>query len=98
MLKALEGFDASAWAPLSVERCQALTEIGRQAYPDRGCFVGDPRTGEVPLEALLSHERSAKLRGRVSMERRLDGLAPYPIPAHSDTACLTLADTDRNTE
>src|SRR5260370_16766486 len=97
MLKALEGFDASAWAPLSVERCQALTEIGRQAYADRDCFVGDPRTGEVPLEALLSDERSAKLRGRVSMERRMDGLAPFPIPEHCDTAFLTVVDADRNT-
>jgi len=79
MLKALEGFNASAWAPLSVERCHALTEIGRQAYADRDCFVGDPRTGEVPLEHLLSDERSAKLRGRVSMERRMDGLAPSPF-------------------
>lgn len=97
MLKALEGFGASAWAPLSVERCHALTEIGRQAYADRDCFVGDPRTGEVPLEALLSEERSAKLRGRVSMERRMDGLAPFPIPEHCDTAFLTVVDADRNT-
>ena len=92
MLKALEGFDASAWAALSVERCHALTEIGRQAYADRDCFVGDPRTGKVPLEALLSDERSAKLRGR-----RMDGLAPFPIPDHCDTAFLTVVDADRNT-
>ena len=97
MLKALEGFDASAWGPLSVERGHALTEIGRQAYADRDCFVGDPRTGEVPLEALLSDERSAKLRRRVSKERRTDGLAPFPIPDHCDTAFLTVVDADRNT-
>ena len=97
MLKALEGFDASAWAPVSVERWHVLTELGRQAYADRDCFVGDPRIGEVPLEALLSDERSAKLRGRVAMDRRMDGLAPFPIPDHCDTAFLTVVDADRNT-
>ena len=97
MLKALEGFDASAWAPVSVERWHVLTEIGRQVYADRDCFVGDPRTGEVPLKALLSDKRSAKLRERVAMDRRTDGLAPFPIPDHCDTAFLTVVDADRNT-
>ena len=47
MLRALEGFDPARWPPMSVERCHVLTEIGRQAYADRDCFVGDPRTGRI---------------------------------------------------
>ena len=49
MLNALEGFDLSRWGPDSVELCHALVEIGRQAYADRDCFIGDPRTGDVPV-------------------------------------------------
>jgi gamma-glutamyltranspeptidase len=31
------------------------------------------------------------------MERRMDDLAPFPIPHHCDTAFLTVVDADRNT-
>ena len=31
------------------------------------------------------------------MDRRMDGLTPFPIPDHSDTAFLTVVDADRNT-
>jgi gamma-glutamyltranspeptidase / glutathione hydrolase len=97
MLKALAGFDASRWAPLAVERAHALVEIGRQAYADRDCFFGDPRSGRIPTAALLSDERAEQMRARVSFERRMDGLAPIPIPEHSDTTFLTVIDSHRNT-
>ncbi len=73
MLKALEGFDVSRWAALSVERLHALTEIGRQAYADRDCFICDPRSSSIPVTQLLSDQRAEKLRRRVSFERRHDG-------------------------
>ncbi len=97
MLKALEGFDLSRWPALSVERCHVLSEIGRQAYADRDCFIGDPRTGTIPVEALLSDARAGKLRSRVSLERRIDGLAPFPIPEHRDTTFVAIVDAERNT-
>jgi gamma-glutamyltranspeptidase/glutathione hydrolase len=97
MLRALEGFDPARWPPTSIERCHVLTEIGRQAYADRDCFVGDPRTGRIAVEALVSDERCAQLRGRVSMQGRLSDLAPFPIPDHRDTAFLAVVDSDRNT-
>ena len=97
MLKALEGFDLSRWPALSVERCHVLSEIGRQAYADRDSFIGDPRTGAIPVEALLSDERAEKLRRRVSLERRMDGLAPFPIPEHRDTTFVAIVDAERNT-
>ena len=97
MLKALEGFDPCGWAPLSVERCHVLTEIGRQAYADRDCFIGDPRTSSIQVKVLLSDDRSRKLRESVSMEHRMRGLAPFPIPDHRDTAFLAVVDSSRNT-
>jgi gamma-glutamyltranspeptidase/glutathione hydrolase len=97
MLKALEGFDPSKWKPLSVERSHVLSEIGRQAYADRDCFIGDPRMGGVPVEALLSGERSAQLRARMSMGRRMEDVTPFPIPDHRDTTFIAVVDSDRNT-
>jgi gamma-glutamyltranspeptidase/glutathione hydrolase len=97
MLKAHEGFDPCRWTPLSVERCHVLIEIARQAYADRDCFIGDPRAGGNPVKMLLSDEHAAKLRANVSMERRMEALAPFPIPDHRDTAFLAVVDSDRNT-
>jgi gamma-glutamyltranspeptidase/glutathione hydrolase len=97
MLKALEGFDVSRWPALSVERFHALTEIGRQAYADRDCFIGDPHSCSVPVAHLLSDEYAEKIRRRVSFERRQDGFTPIPVPQHSDTTFVAVVDSERNT-
>jgi gamma-glutamyltranspeptidase / glutathione hydrolase len=97
MLKALEGFDASSWAALSVERCHALAEIGRQAYADRDFFVGDPRAGSIPVAVLLEETRARKICRRVSFERRAEGFAPVAIPEHRDTTFVAVVDSERNT-
>lgn len=97
MLRALDGFEAARWAPLSVERWHALAEIGRQAYADRDCFIGDPRNGSIPLTALLADDRANTLRRRLSFERRADGLRPVAIPTHNDTTFVAVVDGERNT-
>jgi gamma-glutamyltranspeptidase/glutathione hydrolase len=96
MLRALEGFDQSNWAPRGVEYFHALTEIGRQAYADRNSFIGDPSSGRIPVDQLLSDEHAAQLRSRVSFERCAKGFAPFPIPAHRDTVFLSVVDRNRN--
>jgi gamma-glutamyltranspeptidase/glutathione hydrolase len=97
MLNALEGFDAARWTPSGVERVHVLAEIGRQAYADRDLFLGDPRSGPIPVEQLLSSARAEKMRSRVSFVRRADDLRPVPIPAHRDTTFVSVVDRDRNT-
>ena len=97
MLKALEGYDVARWNALSVERLHLLAEIGRQAYADRDCFIGDPRSSGIPVAALLSDERIETMRRRVSFERRADGFAPVPVPAHRDTTFIAVVDSQRNT-
>ncbi|MGE5270082.1 MAG: gamma-glutamyltransferase [Thiohalocapsa sp.] len=95
MLRALEGLDRSGWEPLGVDYCHALAEIGRQAYADRDCFVGDPRSGQVPVDRLLSEAHAAELRAGVTSRRRARP-APVPVPAHRDTVFLAVVDRDRN--
>ncbi len=97
MAKALEGFDLASWTPDSVERYHATAEIGRMAYAERDLLIGDPRTGSVPVKALLSDGHAAQLRARVAFDRRLNDLTPVAMPEHRDTAFLSVVDRDRNT-
>jgi gamma-glutamyltranspeptidase/glutathione hydrolase len=96
MLHALDGFDCSAWGLDSVDYYHALVEIGRQAYADRDCFIGDPRTGHVPVVKLLSEAHAAALRRGVTARQRSPGLMPVTVPTHRDTVFLAVVDRDRN--
>ena len=96
MLRALEGLDCTSWGPDSVDYCHALVEIGRQAYADRDCFIGDPRTGDVPVAKLLSETHADALRSRVSARQRNAELMPVAVPAHRDTVFVAVVDRDRN--
>jgi gamma-glutamyltranspeptidase/glutathione hydrolase len=96
MMKALEGFDLSAWDPVSVERFHVQAEIGRQAYAERDAVVGDPRTGVVPVDWLLSEQHAAPMRARVSMTRRIADPLPPTGPVHRDTVFIAVVDRDRN--
>jgi gamma-glutamyltranspeptidase/glutathione hydrolase len=97
MAKALEGFDPAAWRHDSTERYHVMAELGRQAFADRDCFVGDPRMGVPPAKALIAETRAAEMRARVSLRGRIEELTPVPLPDHRDTAFLAVVDKDRNT-
>ena len=60
MAKALEGFNLASWPHDSAERYHVMAEVGRQAFADRDCFIGDPRTGTVPVTELLSESAPRK--------------------------------------
>lgn len=96
MMKGLEGFDLSAWDPVSVERFHVQAEIGRQAYAERDAVVGDPRTGVVPVDWLLSEQHAAPMRARVSMTGRIADPLPPAGPVHRDTVFIAVVDRDRN--
>ena len=97
MAKALEGFDLAAWGHGSTERYHVVAELGRQAFADRDCYVGDPRTGGPPGEALIADARAAEMRARVSLCGRIEDLAPVPVTEHRDTAFVAVIDKNRNT-
>ena len=83
---------------LSVERLHALTEIGRQAYADRDCFIGDPRIGAIPVDALaVGPTRGENAPARVVRTARHDGFAPMLVPEHRDTTFVAVVDSERNT-
>ena len=74
MAKALEGFNLASWPHDSAERYHVMAEVGRQAFADRDCFIGDPRADTVPVTELISERRAEKIRARVSFDSRLADL------------------------
>ena len=95
--KVLEGFDLSAWRHDSVERFHVMAEAARQAYADRDCYVGDPRSGGPSGKLQIADERAVQMRVRIDRHRRIEDLVPIPLPEHRDTAFLAVVDKDRNT-
>jgi gamma-glutamyltranspeptidase/glutathione hydrolase len=82
--------------PGTVEHIHLLGEIGRLAYAARDAVLGDPRTGIVPVDALLSDGFAATLAARVDPGQRLPDLTGLTdVPNHRDTAFVSVVDRDR---
>ncbi len=97
MARALERFDLSRSPPLGAEWIHRIGEVGRLAYAMRDAVLGDPRTGTVPVEWLLSDACAERLYTAVDPERRLTNVDDIAdIPDHRDTVLVTVVDRDRN--
>ncbi len=92
----LEKFDVPALPPGSPTRLHLLAEAARLSYAVRDAVLGDPRSGHVPVEHLLSDEYTGELARRISLRARIDDLSLPVGPAHRDTVFLTVVDADRN--
>lgn len=95
MAKGLEGFDLAAWPSISAERFHLQAEFARLAYAERDAFVADPRTGEVPVDWLLSQGHIAGLRRRVSLTKRIAEVDTIPQRPHTDTVFIAVVDRNR---
>jgi gamma-glutamyltranspeptidase / glutathione hydrolase len=95
MAKGLEGFELSSWPSVSSQRFHLQAEFARLAYAERDAFIADPRTGEVPVDWLLSEAHSAQTRRRISLTRRIPAVDTYPARPHSDTVFICVVDRDR---
>ena len=97
MLTILDPFDLESMDPQGVELLHLLIEAKKLAYEDRARFYADPDFFDVPIEALLSDERAAHLRGRLDPNHAATELIPDdPRTAHTDTVYLTAVDADGN--
>jgi gamma-glutamyltranspeptidase/glutathione hydrolase len=92
----LEHFDIAKLAPASPQRLHLLAEAARLSYAVRDAVLGDPRSGRVPTDRLLSDAYTAELARRISPNARIADLSPTVGPAHRDTVFLTVVDADRN--
>ena len=95
----LEGFEASAGGPLSVERLHRHLEAARLAYRDRDAFLADPAQVDVPVRRLLDPGYLAGLAGLIDPARAMPAM-PQPgeagLPVHRDTVYLCVVDRDGN--
>ena len=95
MVKGLEAFDLGKWSSLSAQRFHLQAEFARLAYAERDAFVADPRTGQVPVDYLLSDRHIGEMRKRVSLTRRMPAVETYPSKPHRDTVFICVVDRDQ---
>ncbi len=96
MLNILEGFDLARFDPLGPERFHLEAEATRLAFRERDRLIADPAQAEVPVDALISKERAARLRGAIDMTRALERLPPSLVPGYPDTVYLAVVDGEGN--
>ena len=95
-LNVAEGFDISGMGFQSPDTYHHLIESTRLGFADALDHVADPRVNEVPIDWMLSKDRAAKQRSRITGGRAMEDVGsgmPYP---NSDTVYLTVIDGDGN--
>jgi gamma-glutamyltranspeptidase/glutathione hydrolase len=79
-LRIVEGHDLRAMGHNSARYLHAVVEATKRAYLDTFAAVGDPAFVTVPVDALLSAEHAARMRGAIEAK------AWRPVPAGAATA------------
>jgi gamma-glutamyltranspeptidase/glutathione hydrolase len=92
MANVLGGFDLAVLPSVGAERYHLQAEASRLAYAERDAYIADPRSGGVPVAALLSAAHAGELRARISRSSRIVALDPPPLPEHRDTVYLAVVD------
>ncbi len=99
LLGILGGWDPAPDGPLGVTRLHRHLEAARLVYRDRNAFLADPLQADVPVGALTDPTYLAALRGLIRDDRVLRDLpraGEAVLPAHPDTAYLSVVDRDGN--
>ena len=95
-LNILEGYDLSAFDPLSAERLHLEIEAMRLAFADSRWFIADPAFNPIPLETLLSKEYASERRKLIDPQKAtLDQVHGTPVSS-SDTVYLSVVDGQGN--
>lgn len=95
ILKILEGFAADG-DPLSAERLHREIEATRLAYSIRDTVLGDPRSGAMDVDELLSDASVQTLRERIAPLRARNSMPSSRTTEHKDTVYICVVDKDRN--
>lgn len=98
MLNLLEGFDLSKMTAESPDFLRLGIQVQRQAYADRGKYLGDPDFVTVPVKGLSSKKYADSLRGKISTDKD-----PGPVQAgdpakyeHESTTSFSIIDKKGN--
>ncbi|MBV9568501.1 MAG: gamma-glutamyltransferase family protein, partial [Hyphomicrobiales bacterium] len=93
MLKIVEHFDLAALS--SAERAHVLVEAKKRAFRDREAHGSDPRFETVPVELLLSEERTSAQAARIDPNRAAE-LPLETEKARGDTTYFCVIDPQGN--
>jgi gamma-glutamyltranspeptidase/glutathione hydrolase len=99
LLGVLEGFETPSQGPVGAERYHRHVEAARLVYRDRDAFLADPVQADVPVDALLSPDYLARLRGLIRDDRAMREMPPAgqsDWARHRDTVYLCVVDQDGN--
>jgi gamma-glutamyltranspeptidase/glutathione hydrolase len=88
-LKILEGYPVAEYGSGDPRTLHLMAEALTSAFADRHRYVADPEALSVPVSVLLSEERAALHRGRISPERARQ----WPV----EEIPIGSADPERNT-
>lgn len=102
MLNIMEQFDIGAMGHNSADALHLMVEAKKLAFADRGEYVADPETANIPVDWLISQEYGAQRAALVDMARAATTVEPFratmeddPLE-HGDTVYFTVIDKDRN--
>src|SRR5581483_11523325 len=93
-LNILEGFDIATLS--DADRIHLAAEAIKLAFEDRFAHAGDPRVVEMPTRWLVSKERAAELRARISGSSVRDFQPPPNFPVPGDTTYIAAMDSEGN--
>lgn len=96
MLNILEGYPLGDLEHNGPEHIHLLVEAKKAAFEDRDTLLGDPLFGPVPIEAMLSKERAADIRSRISMTKASPPSFLQPSAPGSDTVYVCAVDANGN--
>ena len=95
-LNILSGYDLGALRYDDPNAWHYKIESLKLAMTDAGRYVADPDKADVPIEALLSPEYTARRRALIDASRAIDPPLPGALPTSHDTVYLCAADAEGN--
>lgn len=96
MLNIVEGFPLGKWGHNSAASLHALIEAKKLAYADMVRFVGDPRSGAIPVDALLAKPYGQERAKRIDPARAQAVSAAGAPAGGNDTIYLSTVDAEGN--
>jgi gamma-glutamyltranspeptidase/glutathione hydrolase len=93
ILKTLEQFDLSDFAPLDASYIELFIGAARLGWQERKQFFGDPEFVDVPVDDLLSEKRAAA-RAKILRQGMAAGSSPHG--GSSNTVNICVIDEEQN--
>jgi len=98
MLAIMENFPLRDWGLHSPDALHIAIEAKKLAYADMLAFVGDPRAGRVPVDAMLDKKHAAERAKLIVMDKAMPKADPSAFPGLTDSKghdTIYLCATDR---